>query len=174
MNVCFNPHILGMLLACTMDVKESPTDKWIRKIFNKAENNLSTSTPTIIIASSDAEIVGNFWQASIPKGYNVIIGNEKLQTIWDTLDNVVICLVLDLETFGNENLAFINIIKKIRPKLPVVILSSENKYEVAEKLAEFGIFYRGIKPLSVQEIEHIVEGIDSNLMRNKDKLIASL
>ena len=135
---------------------------------------MNKSTPTIVIASEDVEAVRGFQQASISKGYNVLVERGKLQAIRAILEHQVICLVLDLECFGSDSLAFMNIVKKIRPRLPIVVLSAEEKISSTRMLAEFGTFYRGVKPLSVQEIEHVVEGVDSNLMRNKDYLYASL
>jgi DNA-binding NtrC family response regulator len=135
---------------------------------------LEKSTPTVIIESDDESVIQMFRQASSLKGYKVLVEHEKLQAIWDTLDNIVVCFVIDLDVLGTESMAFINIIKKMRPRLPVVILSSEENQSSTKIMAEFGVFYRGIKPLCVQEVEHILEGVDSHLMRNRDYLSVSL
>ncbi len=138
------------------------------------KESYSQTIPTIVMTSDDDQVIDLFRRASTVKGFHLLVQRNKLQTIWETLERMVVCLVLDMDVLGAESLALISIINKIRPRLPVVILTSKEEYDAAKQLAEYGIFYRGVKPLSVQEIEHILHGVNSCAMRNRDYLLASL
>lgn len=167
-------HFLARNWLVIYRLKRGTSNYYLRLHVLKVEEDLNDPIPTIIIASKDVDVIDIFYKASAVKDFRILVENEKLQTIWDTLDNMVVCLVLDLETFPIENLAFISIIKKIRPRLPVVVLSPLETLDFEDKLVEFGVFYRGSKPLCVQEVEQLIEGVDSIMMRNRDYLIASL
>ena len=127
----------------------------------------------VIVASTDAKVTRIFSNILALKNYSILIAKEKLTVIWDALDSDVKCLVIDLESFFDEERVFINIIKKIRPRLPIVTIHAENR-EISDCQLETGIFYRALKPLRVQEIEHVVQAIDRKLLREQDCMSASL
>jgi DNA-binding NtrC family response regulator len=142
---------------------------------NKIWNfDLTDTHKVILVASEDQHVVQVFGQAVTNSSYKLLVEKNKLRSVWEILSNRVACIVIDLKPHDEENAAFINIIKKIRPRLPIVIISAEEKYDSTDLLEESGVFYRTFKPLREEEIKQLMEGIDRIIQRNQDYLIASL
>jgi len=135
---------------------------------------LTDKRKVILVATEDPRVVQTFVRVLTERAYRLLVEKNKLRSIWRTLDNNVDCLVMDLKPSDEENAAFVNIIKKVRPRLPIVILSSDERFGSARMLAESGVFYRAFKPLRIEEIEQLIEGVDKIIMRNQDYLCASL
>ncbi|MBN1464772.1 response regulator [candidate division KSB1 bacterium] len=128
----------------------------------------------LLVASEDRHVVQVFEHVLSDSSYELLVEKNKLQSVWEILENHVACIVMDLQPLDEENAAYINIIKKIRPRLPIVIISSEERYSSATMVEEFGVFYRTFKPLRIEEIEQLMAGVDRIIQRNQDYLIASL
>ncbi|MBN1559392.1 hypothetical protein JW998_04035 [candidate division KSB1 bacterium] len=115
-----------------------------------------------------------FGQVLVDSSYELLVETNKLQSVWEILSNHVACIVVDLKPLDEENAAFMKIIKKTRPRLPIVIISSEEKCGSTTFWEESGVFYRTFKPLRTEEIKQLMEGVDRIIQRNQDYLIASL
>ncbi len=129
---------------------------------------------TMIVVSNDPKVIHLFNDVLARKEYSILVPENRLQAIWHTLDTDIVCFVVDLSEKSEDELTFINIIKKVKPRLPVVTLYSEVKPNSNRQLAETGIFYRAVKPLRVQEIEQVVEAIERRLLREEDCMSTSL
>jgi DNA-binding NarL/FixJ family response regulator len=76
------------------------------------------------------------------------------------LTQEVAYFILDFELANNSNLELINIIRRIRPRLPIIIFSEDNSEHTIGEIAELGIFYYALKPLNVEEIEKVVDAAE--------------
>ncbi|MBN1479167.1 response regulator [candidate division KSB1 bacterium] len=125
------------------------------------------SMSALILASDDAQVIDVFEQVLEKRAFRLLVEKNKLQGIWDTLDDNVACLVMDLDLPDDENMAFLKIVKKIKPRLPVVILFSEESSTMIRSLADISVFYRTFKPLRLDEIEQLMLGIEKLIARDK-------
>lgn len=127
---------------------------WKRK---RLEFSMNSS---IVIASDDPDVANVIVNILGKKDYFMLITNSKLQALWKILNQELRCLIFDFELESESNLIFINIIKSIRPRLPIIVLSSDNSPDMIKQLTEAGIFYYALKPLIKDEMEQLIDAID--------------
>lgn len=128
----------------------------------------------LVLASFDVQVIAVFEQVLQKSAFRLVIEKNKLQAIWDTFDDSVVCLVMDLDLRDAESLAFLKIVKKIRPRLPLVVLLTEETSIQSRSLAEIGIYYRTLKPLRLEEIVELMRGIEKVNERNNSYRHVSL
>ncbi|NIA31011.1 MAG: response regulator [Actinobacteria bacterium] len=115
---------------------------------------------SIVIASDDPEVANVIVNILGKKDYFMLITNSKLQALWKLLNQELRCLIYDFELESDSNITFINIIKSVRPRLPIIVLSPDNSPEMIKQLTEAGIFYYALKPLIKDEMEQLIDAID--------------
>ncbi|NOY57869.1 MAG: response regulator [Calditrichaeota bacterium] len=121
---------------------------------------------SIVIASDDPEVANVIVNILGKKNYFMLITNSKLQALWKLLNQELRCLIYDFELESDSNITFINIIKSVRPRLPIIVLSPDNSPEMIKQLTEAGIFYYALKPLIKDEMEQLIDAIDG-LVNNR-------
>lgn len=114
------------------------------------------STQTILVADDDAGIRTVVTQALNRAGYEVrATGNAA--TLWQWVSDGEGDLVITDVVMPDENgLDLVPRIKKIRPKLRVVVMSAQNTLMTALKAAERGAFEYLPKPFDINELVHVV------------------
>ncbi len=126
----------------------------------KPKSSVLSMNSSIVIASDDPAVANIIVNILGKKDYFMFITSSKLQALWKILNQEIRCLIYDFELENDSNFMFINIIKSIRPRLPIVVLSSENSPDIIRQLTEMGIFYFALKPLIRDEMEQIIDAID--------------
>jgi len=76
------------------------------------------------------------------------------------LDKDIDLAIIDENLAGMAGSKLIKIIKKSRPRIPLIIISSGNSKEELARVLEQGVFYFIIKPINGQELK---EAVDSGL-----------
>jgi len=76
------------------------------------------------------------------------------------LDKDIDLAIIDEDLAGLAGSKLIQIIKKSRPRIPLIIISSGNSKEELARVLEQGVFYFIIKPINGQELK---EAVDSGL-----------
>ncbi|MCX8117272.1 MAG: response regulator [Desulfobacterota bacterium] len=65
-------------------------------------------------------------------------------------------LLLDDELEGVKAFDLVPLLKHIRPRLQVIVVSSETSLEKVKRLREAGIFYHATKPIDLEEVRSAV------------------
>ena len=76
------------------------------------------------------------------------------------LDKDIDLAIIDENLAGMAGSKLVKIIKKSRPRIPLIIISSGNSKEELARVLEQGVFYFIIKPINGQELK---EAVDSGL-----------
>jgi DNA-binding NtrC family response regulator len=76
------------------------------------------------------------------------------------LDKDIDLAIIDENIAGMAGSKLIKIIKKSRPRIPLIIISSGNSKEELARVLEQGVFYFLIKPINGKELK---EAVDSGL-----------
>ncbi len=118
-------------------------------------------TKSILFAISDEGMKGQVFE--VLSG----IATYSLTWVGDSADLLLKILEKDIDlAIIDENLAgivgskLITIIKKSRPRIPLIIISSGNSKEELARVLEQGVFYFIIKPINGEELK---EAVDSGL-----------
>lgn len=110
-------------------------------------------TQTILIADSDGATRLSLSMFLAKEGYRVQtagIGSEVIQKVQNIGIDV---LIMDVELSGMKGYEIVPILKKIDPKLPIIIMSNDTSLELAKKVRETEVFFYAIKPLDLEEIK---------------------
>ncbi len=115
---------------------------------------------SVVVATDNPEIINALSSILMKKDSSLLITKSKLHSIFKILTQEVAYVILDYELDDNSNLELINIIRKIRPNLPIIIISEDNSERTISKTAEMGIFYYVLKPLQQEEIERVIDAAE--------------
>ena len=119
---------------------------------------MSMTPPTsVLIVSSDAEVreasrrcfsehTACFVEETAKSGEALLWILEKS---WDLV-------ILDLQMEGLEGLTTLQILKRSRPNIPVVVVSANGSVETGTQVMQQGVFYYLIKPLDEHELSEVI------------------
>lgn len=119
-----------------------------------------------VIVSTDSNIVSQLTDILLKYDYTVTIEKSIIKFISSILEKEISLLILDVDSPEGINFDSIDIIKKLRPRLPIIILSTDDTFENLKLLAQKGVFYTAIKPIITEEIEEVIQAIANS--HNKD------
>ncbi len=92
--------------------------------------------------------------------YSLTWVGESGDLLLKILDKDIDLAIIDEDLAGMAGSKLIQIIKKSRPRIPLIIISSGNSKEELARVLEQGVFYFIIKPINGQELK---EAVDSGL-----------
>ncbi len=122
----------------------------------------------VLIGSSDKEI-----QRELP-GYishnfemEAHCVSETSDFLLEILDKKIDLTIIDLDLSGLPIDKTIQIMKKCRPKVPVIVLSDDYTVATGSRIMEQGVFYYIYKPLDMDRFREIVESALKKRAREK-------
>lgn len=80
-------------------------------------------------------------------------GSDALLTV---VEHDVALIILDLSIAEPSGSKTIEILRKIRPRLPVVVLSDDRSLEAGRQVLQHGVFYYLLTPFDIDELDQIV------------------
>ncbi|MBN1542717.1 response regulator [candidate division KSB1 bacterium] len=115
---------------------------------------------SVVVATEDPVIISILGQILMKRDCSLLITKSKLHSILKVLTQEVAYFILDYELANNSNLELINIIRKVRPRMPIIIFSEDNSDRTLGEIAELGVFYYALKPLHTEEIEKVIDAAE--------------
>lgn len=123
-----------------------------------------------IIVSTDPIIVNQITDILMQHDYTVTIEKSIIKFISSILEKEISLLILDLDSPQELNFDSIDIVRKLRPRLPIIVLSVDNSLETLKTLVQKGVFYSTTKPVQTEEIEEVIKAVDQSYYRkNKNE-----
>jgi DNA-binding NtrC family response regulator len=119
---------------------------------------------TIIVADSDEEVRKQLFFRLSTKGYEVRTTDSASDLIRE-VEKTIGIIVLDVELSGMKAYEMIPLVKRINPKLPIIVMSASGSVELAQRIRNEGIFFYAMKPIDADEIETVVESAFRKLER---------
>jgi two-component system response regulator YcbB len=89
--------------------------------------------------------------------YSLTWVGESGDLLLKILDKDIDLAIIDENLAGMAGSKLIKIIKKSRPRIPLIIISSGNSKEELARVLEQGVFYFILKPINGQELKEAVE-----------------
>jgi len=84
------------------------------------------------------------------------VGNSE-DLLLNILDKEIDLAIIDENLVGIEGPKLIEIVKKTRPRIPLIIISSGNSREELARVLEQGIFYFTMAPVKGEELRQAVD-----------------
>ena len=112
---------------------------------------------TILIAYQD-----DLWAKSLSTffhgiGYRVEVVRILSEMIRKVRNGNIDVVLLDDEIEGVRACDVVLLLKRINPRIQVIMISSEESLDLARRLRGAGIFYQAMKPVDLEEIRSAVE-----------------
>ena len=114
----------------------------------------------IIVASSDSVVRRSLADLLGATSNQVRTTPKSGELIRWALDGDFDAFVLDVDLVGMDGLETLSILKQVRPKVPVVMLSSDASPEVGRQIAEIGVFYHFVKPVNPSDMLQVIRAVE--------------
>ncbi|MFQ6092858.1 MAG: response regulator [bacterium] len=111
---------------------------------------------TILVATNDSETERELTNV-LTEGYIVRTVESSSEALLTLLEKDIDLIVIDLSIDGMTGLETIPIIRRTRPKIPLIVLSDDDSVETGSKVAQEGVFYYALKPLNAAELEQVAK-----------------
>ena len=118
-------------------------------------------TKSILFAISDEEMKGQVFEVlNGIAAYSLTWVGDSADLLLKILDKDIDLAIIDENLAGMAGSKLVKIIKKSRPRIPLIIISSGNSKEELARVLEQGVFYFILKPINGEELK---EAVDSGL-----------
>ena len=115
-------------------------------------------TKSILFAISDEGLKGQVLEVlNGMASYSLTWVGDSGDLLLKILDKDIDLVIIDENLTGMAGSKLIKIIKKSRPRIPLIILSSGNSKEELARVLELGIFYFIFSPINGGELKQAVE-----------------
>ncbi len=128
---------------------------------------MSTS---VVVSSTDSHVRAFFKSFFKEKDYTATIEDQGSRALLKVLENPVDLFIHDVPMKNELNLDIIEIIRKVKPRVPIIVLCENTSIKIVRTFAEVGVFYCAMKPVQLGEMEKVIEAIE-RLHENKAKRI---
>jgi DNA-binding response OmpR family regulator len=118
-------------------------------------NNLQIA----LIVSSDNEMRDRFSRLFKKIYVSFVLESDKITALMRILEMDIRIIIFDMESFPTNGIDFIRLIKKIKPRTPIITVTEEMSDEKYKELLDAGAFYCIIKKRKKDEIRRMVEGV---------------
>jgi len=123
---------------------------------------------SMLLVAEDENLIQQVSNQFSKHNYSVVIENSKIKSILKMLQQNIDLIMIDIDVTVNLNLDLIDIIRRTRPRLPIVVLSSDGTIDTLRKYIQAGVFYCALKPLDADEIVKLLEAVSHvNKLRGK-------
>jgi len=78
-------------------------------------------------------------------------------------------LIVDIDIIGVDSLKMIYIINQIKPRLPILVITSDNSIESNRRLLEHGVQYIELKPINDYNLMNVIRKIHQIRTKNQPK-----
>ena len=124
------------------------------------KNTKSDKMKLIVVGTIDFGVVEGLKQRLNGENYEVRFVQKGISVLIEILDNDVDLLILDLELAGVMGVEILPVIRRLRPRLPVILITDDFTHRIRKIAAELGITYQAYKPMSQNETEAIISATE--------------
>ncbi|MFQ5707195.1 MAG: response regulator [bacterium] len=120
----------------------------------------------VLIASDDLSASECISELLNEERFNPVYATQASHVLLNLLDMEFDLLILDLDLAGMNGLEMLPIIRRVRPNLPIIVITNDNSFETGRSIATQGIWLHLLKPINVDKLETFLNYM---LMRNFSK-----
>lgn len=128
-----------------------------------------TDRKLIVVATVDKIIEDALRTQFTNLGHEVRFVRKGVNVLLEVLENNIDILILDVDLAGIVGMEILPIIRKMRPRLPIILITEDYTHRVRKIIAEQGITYQTFKPMTVAEAGLIRSATEKIL--NKTRIV---
>lgn len=123
---------------------------------------------SIVIGTFDAQLFehlrGKLAQADVH--IRLVQRGEKI--LLEILDNDIDLLILDLDLAGAMGIDMLPVIRRLRPRLPMILITEDMNARIRKTAAEVGLIYQAFKPMTNAETDAIATATARFINRRRE------
>ncbi len=116
---------------------------------------------TVLFASGDEYLKERVLEVLDKDRHHVVVADNCKDALEKLLDSDFDAIIFDHDLKELDSTDTMQLIKKIRPKLPLIVLSEAISYESEVKIAKLGVHFRLNKPLDEEVTKALFESLES-------------
>ena len=124
-------------------------------IFSNGKKNSETA----LVSSEQISTINLLNEILLSRDFVVLSEKSKTRTVVSVLDNSIDVLFLELNLRNATNFDIIEIIRKTRPRLPIIVITQDNSFDSLLKLKRAGVLYCILKPIQIEELTDVIEAV---------------
>ncbi|MDD5558171.1 response regulator [Candidatus Methylomirabilis sp.] len=90
------------------------------------------------------------------KGYEAVAAERGYDALLTVVEQNVGLVIIDLSIDESAGVKTVEILRKIRPRLPLVVVSGDRSLEAGRQVLQHGVFYYLLKPVDLEELDQII------------------
>lgn len=110
----------------------------------------------ILIASPEPSAGQELLERFSAQGYQTVAVERGGDALLAVAEENIGLVVLDISIQEPSGAKTVEILRKIRPRLPVIVLSGDSSVEMGRQILQHGVLYYFLKPLNFEELDQIV------------------
>lgn len=122
-------------------------------------DRISKRKKSILIGTMDRNIEEILEQQLDGLRYHLKIVRKGSEVLLHILENDVDLVILDMDVSGPLGFDILPIIRKTRPRLPVIVISTDYTFQLRRAVAQEGINCQMLKPVETKEMELITNTV---------------
>ena len=113
---------------------------------------------SILLATAEEGVKEQVFKAlDVIETSSIALVEDSGDLLLKILDTDIDLAIIDMKLAGISVSKLVEIIKKSRPRIPLIIISSGNSKETLARVLEQGVFYFIIEPIGGEELRNAVE-----------------
>ena len=121
---------------------------------------------TVLFASGDEYLKERVLEVLDKDRHHVVVADNCKDALEKLLDSDFDAIIFDHDLKELDSTDTMQLIKKIRPKLPLIVLSETISYESEVKIAKLGVHFRLNKPLDEEVTKALFESLERRGEKN--------
>ena len=105
-------------------------------------------TQHIVIGTLDNSIVDSLKEKLGESHFHIHVVQKGIDILTIILDYHVDLLIVDVDLAGMMGIDILPIVKRLRPRLPVILITDDINLRIRKIAAEIGVRYQAFKPIS--------------------------
>jgi len=134
--------------------------------FAGESNRAATRKKSILVGTVDYKVEEVLARKLDALQYDVNFVRKGSEVILNILEYDVDLVILDMDISGPLGFDILVIIRKSRPRLPVIVISADYTYQLRKTVAEVGISYQMQKPVEPDEMSLVSQTVQNLLVKN--------
>ncbi|GEM_PF-2405861 len=120
----------------------------------------------VLIVTPESSIRQQILSRVSANGYQTVAAERCCDALLTVIEQNVGLVIIDLSIEESAGVKTVEILRKIRPRLPLVVLSGDRSLEAGRQVLQYGVFYYLLKPFDIEELDQVVQiAMTSNKQR---------
>lgn len=117
---------------------------------------MMTEQRKVLIVTPESSLRQSILNRVSANGYQTVVTERGYDALLTVVEQDIGLVILDIAIDESAGLKTVEILRKIRPRLPLVVLSGDRSLEAGRQVLQHGIFYYLLKPFDLDELDQIV------------------